>query len=440
MEFVRHHVSASGNSTLRGFFNSENVDFDPPSNSLRQNIKKAKARYVHGLADGATGDDEEDDIRDAIAGSENSYEVIRMVGAVDGWGGLDDELPEGHLDPIATTIARVLDQRDYAVYQLIRRYLVLLDYNTSPNLGDCFMRLLQWPSQFQAVEIDLLLSRKADILKGVTSATMRDRTNMIAAALVGPPAFAAYAGAALPRVNELISLMLEVNYTTRICVPLAALNYQPLYAILLEMVDATLTAQQRTACRDTFDRLKLEFSACKNSVDVVGSNEAKTTINRFTVTLKAAIDNFPPTLPAPTAISAIGAALGTAAGAIAGTLADLKTAVATLPDALAGAINLGSLLGSSDDDAARNLVSQMQSQGWLARAPFDVKRKLINALLDGFTVDDDEDAINSIMQAARGYDQAELYQLAAAATWESLSMSMDGDQYDTLENTLSQPV
>ena len=108
MEFVKRHVNASGsilnpsgNTTLREFFSSAEVDFDPPSLSLRQNIMKAKARYVYELADGVTGDDEEDAIRDIMVASENSYELIRMVGAIGGWAGLDDELPEGHVDPIA---------------------------------------------------------------------------------------------------------------------------------------------------------------------------------------------------------------------------------------------------------------------------------------------------------------------------------------------------
>jgi len=43
------------------------------------------------------------------------------------------------------------------------------------------------------------------------------------------------------------------------------------------------------------------------------------------------------------------------------------------------------------------------------------------------------------MQAAKGYDQAELYQMAAAATWDSLYSSIDGDEYEELVNTLQQP-
>jgi hypothetical protein len=435
MESARQALAAGGATSFIGYFSSVATDYGPWSGSLRINISKAKAKRVSDLAEGNTDDDDENEIRDLIVQSENSYEVIAMIAAIGGWSELDDELSEEYLDQIATTIAQVLDQRDYAVYQLVRRYLGLLDYNASPDLGDCFMQLLQWPAQFQPAEIDLLLSRKDDILKGVTSATMRDRTNMIAAAHVGPDVIAAYQATTLARRDELTSLMMEVGYTTRICTALALLDYQPLYAVITDTVDPSLSDQQRVACRDTLDRLKLEFSATKNSVDVVGSGQAQATIARFTVTRQAALDNFPATLPAPAAISAIAAALGAAAG----TLADLQTAIEDLPDALAGAIDLGELLGTSDDDNARNLVSQMQSQGWLARAPFDVKRKLINAMLDGFTGDDDENAINAILQAAKDYDQAELYQLSAAATWDALYSSIDGDQYDELEDILHQP-
>ena len=436
MEFAKHHVNASGNNSLRGFFGSENVDFDPPSPSLRINIMKAKARFVYELADGATDDDDEDAIKDTMASSENSYELIRMVGAMDGWEGMDDELPEGHLDPIAARLAQVLDQRDYVVYQLIRRYLILLDYNASPNLGDCFARLLQWPNEFQADEIDLLLSRKGDLLRGITSATMRDRTNMVNAARIIPAIINLYTALTPHRSNELISLMHEANYTTRIGASLVALDYQPLYGVIADMVDPSLTNLQRVACRDTCLRLSLEFAAAAKAVDVVGSNEAKSTINRFMNVLKAALDNFPATLPAPTALAPIIAALG----AVGNTFATLQTAITNLPDALLGPITLSNLLGSDDDDTSRQLISELNSQGSLANTSFKVKLTLVNSLLDGWTVDDDEIGIIRVMEAAKAHDQAELYQLASAATWESLYSSVDGDEYDTMEGILQQPV
>jgi hypothetical protein len=146
-----------------------------------------------------------------------SPELTRLVGVMDGWEGLDDELTEAYLDQIGTQLAQVLDQRDYVVYQLIRRYLVLLDYNTtitSPTLGDCFSRLMQWPVEFQADEIDLLLSRKADLLKGITSATMRERTNMVNAARILPAVIQSYLTLMPHRLAELVALMHEANYTT----------------------------------------------------------------------------------------------------------------------------------------------------------------------------------------------------------------------------------
>jgi hypothetical protein len=438
MEFVKHHVAASGNSSLRGFFGSDNVDFDPPSLSLRQNITKAKAKYVYDLADGFTDDDDEDAIRDTMTSSENSYELIRMVGAMGGWEGLDDELTEAYLDQIGTQLAQVLDQRDYVVYQLIRRYLVLLDYNIGPNsptLGDCFTRLMQWPVEFQADEIDLLLSRKADLLKGITSATMRDRTNMVNAARILPAVIQSYLTLMPHRFNELVALMHEANYTTRIGDLLVRLDYSPLYQVIADMVNPGLTNAQRIACRDTCMRMSLEFAAAAKAVEVVGSNEAKSTVNRFMETLKAALDNFPPTLPAPGAVAAIIAVLGS----VGNTLSELMTAVSNLPDALAGAITLGALLGTDDDDKARQLTSEMSSQGCLANASFKVKITCINAALDGWTVDDDENSINRVMQASKWYCQAELYQLAAAATWDSLYSGVDGDEYDTLLGLLQDP-
>jgi hypothetical protein len=98
METVRHHVTASGNSTLRGFYGSDNVDYDPPSNSLRINVQKAKCQHVYQLADGYTDGDDERDIRDTMSHSENSYEMVRMYFAMRNWEGLDDELEEGYLD------------------------------------------------------------------------------------------------------------------------------------------------------------------------------------------------------------------------------------------------------------------------------------------------------------------------------------------------------
>jgi hypothetical protein len=436
MEFVKHHVDRSGNTSLRGFFSSDAVDFDPPSLSLRANITKAKAKVVYDLADGFTSDSEEDEIRDILIHSENSYELIRLVDVMEGWEGMDDELPEGHVDQVATQLAGVLDQRDYVVYQLIRRYLILLDYTTCPNLGDCFMRLLAWPKEFQAAEFDLLLSSKGPLLKGIASATMRERKNMVEAARIHINVISQYLVVVPHRVNDLMALMFEVNYTTRICALLVAFDYRPLYDVIADMVNPALSNLERQACRDTCDTLSFEFSATAKAVEFLGSNEAKSTINRFMRTLNTALVNFPTTLPAPTDVGAIVTALG----GVGNTLVDLQTTIFNLPDAFGDILDISNILNTSDDDKARTLASELNSQGWLSQTSFNVKLKLVNSLLSGSTGDDDEIALLRIMEAAKVHELAELYQLAAAATWEALYSSVDGDEYDTLESILHQPI
>jgi hypothetical protein len=437
MEFARHHVQASGNSTLKGFFNSENVDYDPPSLSLRHNIKKAKCQYVYSLASGATGDPEEEAIRDAMQNSENSYELIRMVFAMDGWAGMDDELEEAYLDPIATRIAQVLDQRDYPVYQRIRRALYILDYNSSPNFGDYFLKILTWPAQFQPAEFDSILNQKAEILKRIASATLRHRDNMVNAARILPTVIALYDAVAPHREDELIRLMHQVNYTTRICTSLEQLRYDDLYNVILDMADPGITdVRQRQACHDAVLDLSLEFGAAEGAVKVAGTTEAKSTVGRFMLARKAALDTFTPTVPPATILTAIAAIVAP----LATTLAGVKDAILHLPDILTASLTLPSLTGSGADDNARTMISEANAQGWLPRLAARIKLEAINACLSGSTDDDDEIAINKVLNAAKGYDQAELYQLASSATWESLYTSFNGDEYDQLEDILSQPV
>jgi len=433
MEFVRHYVHDSGNSSLRGFFSSEAVDFDPPSNSLRANVRKANCRSIYNLADGSTDDDDEVEIRDRMVYSHNSYELVRMMQVMDNWEGLDDELEEGQVDDVAKQLVVVLEQRDFVPYQLARRYLAILDYATSPTLGSSLSQLLRWPEPWRSVEIDTLLGvGRGALLKSITSATMRGRDGSVNAAHIDPGVIGAFGAAPLAKGAEIVGLMHEVIYTSNICSGLRKLDYTPLYLIVADMVDGSKPPVQRIACRDTCLRLGPEFSAAARAVNTMGSSEAKATVNRFMATLKAATDNFSPTLPAPSAIDPILAALG----ALAGTLADLITAITNLPDAFT-TLTLSDLLDETGDDDARALVNELNSQSTLAHLGFSLKLTLLNAIIDGWTDDDDETAINHILRAAHDYDIGEVYQLVTGVSWEALDSCMNGDEYDTMEGILN---
>jgi hypothetical protein len=231
--------------------------------------------------------------------------------------------------------------------------------------------------------------------------------------------------------------MYQINYTARICVQLEMLRYDDLYSVLLDMADPAITdRRQRQACHDAIVFLHLEFAAAQGAVNFAGDNAAKTTVGRFMTARQAALDAWTPNGPAATILTAIAQIIAP----LATTIANLRQAIINLPDQLTAALTLPSLFGSDSDDHARNLVSEARSQGWLSRLATRIKTLAINACLDGSTGDEDEDAILVCLHAARDYDQAELYQLAAAATWETLDSSIDGEQYDDLEGLLDRPV
>jgi hypothetical protein len=54
-------------------------------------------------------------------------------------------------------------------------------------------------------------------------------------------------------------------------------------------------------------------------------------------------------------------------------------------------------------------------------------------MLDGPTLDEDEDAILTILRETKTRSPAEFLQLTASATWEALDTDFNGEQYDQLE-------
>lgn len=437
MRGARAFVAASGKTSIRGFFGSDAVKYDPSSASLRVNVRKFLGKQVYDLADGATSDEEEEQIRDIMVGCDNSYELVRLFGTMRGWKGLDDELPESYLDPIARRLSQLLDQRDYIPYQMIRRYLLLFDYNAAPTLGDCFEKLLrQWPPEFLPGEIDMILAQKGALLESIARAVLREQDLMKRAATISLATINLCASLPLHRGGELVALMHEVNYTVTICGHLATLDYVNLYGVVLDMAQPPpFPNAQRIACRDSFVRLAPELAATAKAVEIFGTGQNKSTVDRFNTMLKAAIDNFPAAAPNPGLLAAIATTLN----GVAGSVADLLTLISNLTGTVIAAINLPNLTGSSGDDTARFMVSELHARNLLGRVPTRVKTMAINAALSGWTVDDDEIAILRVLEQSKILCQAELYQLAAGATWESLDTSIDGDQHDELESLLNTP-
>ncbi|MCA3405544.1 MAG: hypothetical protein INF76_18435 [Roseomonas sp.] len=264
---------------------------------MRINVQKAKCNFVVGLANGATSRAEEERIRDAVGRSQNSYEVIRMVSALGGWDGMDDELEPGDLDEIAKNIAQVLDQRDYPVYRFIRRHLPVLHYDDDkqgPSLGDAVKRLLTMPSRSMKNEINLLLSQTDEMMLRIGLAGLRARSHMVRAAGVSIETIEAVTTQAPPvhRRDELVTFLYRAVYTVRIATALELRQYGDLYKVLIDMADGSKDLRLRRAARDSLETMAKAFLAVERAVQTYGSNEARTTVGRFMVARRRALDAF----------------------------------------------------------------------------------------------------------------------------------------------------
>jgi hypothetical protein len=264
---------------------------------------------------------------------------------------------------------------------------------------------------------------------------------MVSAASIPVVVIALYDSKAPPREDDLVQMMHQTNYTTRICMSLERLIYFDLYSVILEMADPAITdVRQRQACHDAVDSLNLEFAAAEGAVKYYGDNLAKSTVGRFMLAREAALGAFAPAVPPGTILTAIAHAIATAEALAAGTIADLQKAIIDLPDSLTTGITLGSVTGWSDDDNARNFIAEANSQNWVPQIASRIKVHAMDSCLTGWTGGDDEIAVNTILRTSKGYDEAECYQLAAAATWSMLYGGIDGENYLELRDViLSQP-
>jgi hypothetical protein len=251
------------------------------------------------------------------------------------------------------------------------------------------------------------------------------------------------AGSELYRTAELQRLSWEVFYTDLICAQLARGEYRLLQQTLTDLFNPG--SQQfpfpvrNVALFNMLRRWDRHFVAMERLISVLGSERQKADVRRYMKTRKLFMDNFPvlqqPPAPPAGFLAAIQQAIQsitTTLNEVAGTFQNLVDAVQAIVTTIDN-INADQLLGNTGDDAARAAVSTMSTQGLLAILPAEYKVQLINKMLDGPTLDEDEDAVLTILRETKTRSPAEFLQLTASATWEALDTDFNGEQYDQLE-------
>jgi hypothetical protein len=203
---------------------------------------------------------------------------------------------------------------------------------------------------------------------------------------------------------------------------------------LPDLFDPAKSLGQRMALFDSLRRVESTMKAMEKIIHVVGSVRQKSEVTRFESAVRLAMNTPPTNPPTPGLIGQLAALFGV----VTNQFDALRAAAMDVAAEFAGLISFASLLGTLDDDEARNLTSVLlgEEEGSLATIPTQMKTELINRMVEGATVDDDEQAINNILNATRKQSAAEYLQLIIASRFGELDSAIQGAEFDVFMKTL----
>lgn len=417
------------------------------TNSLKHAIWKWKLARINGLFANDTDEAEEDNALALILSAESADELLFLirgsatgvpnVSRTVGWPALDYELDQLDLNEICNLLNELLDRRDYIVDHVLGRF-----FNDTGSLADIQINqatavmttlVSSFSTSTARALVDELLQKRLEILEGIEKIVLRDKSTHIIVfrALID--------NVLIPITNYqaplLTQLSWETHYEELIGSQLESIEYVLLLTTLPELVDATLPQIRRQALFDILRRWDAAFQAMEDTVDAVGDVRQKADMRAFMRAKRVFQQNFPQATPAPGVIAQLLQTLGI----IGNNIADLRMGMLDLSQSINEALTFAKLFGTIEDDEARQAASALSTQNTgvgdetrLSVLPFSVKFQLINRMLDGATLDEDERGILLTLSHTKRRSVAEFAQLVAAAGWEELDESLDGDEHDEL--------
>jgi hypothetical protein len=397
--------------------------------AFRRGLAERGRRMIDGMFSDGTSEEDEDRALAILLGADKPGTLF-LINALT-WSRLDDELDEPDLTQIALHLSRVCDARDYRVGAILQRAF-WSDPAALRERSDNDLRLAAAaiPLEVRQQVADEVVRTRGSVTESVGSMSLRGLASDVREFRV---LIDFIQSTGLHHPPQLAQVSWELFYAERICSQLARGEVRLLFGTLPEMLDAALPAVRRVAHYDMMRRWDREFVAFEEIVKAIGSSRQQSDMRRFMEARRLFVDNFPTAAPAqPNALQqAILAILG-ALNSVAGGFQDLAAAVHAIAQAIDD-LSVPKLFGTSSDAEAVNATNSLLGKDLLSRLPNAHKIELIERLLDGAVEDEEEQAILTILRETKKRSVAEFAQLVAQATWEKLSNSFNGQEYDDLE-------
>lgn len=396
--------------------------------ALAKLSRSNRKQLVEALLDGDTGEDEEDAARDILLSEPSGSGLIKLCCDVGGWPRLFSELDGDALTEIAAAIAVKLDLEK----RLLAKSLPWL-YESDADIPALIAALT--PEQQNALIDKLLLARqglmaqvKGNLRRGLG---LEDDFEIAFAATVD--ALLSHGQYQAARLGQ---LKYEIYYTLLVARNLYEMDYGQLVKYLPDMADGALPAEKRSAVFQVFRLFAPEFSAMAEWVGAAGDADQQARLKRFNNVKDAFILNFNAQAAPQDLLDQILAALKDIGEEVIGSIDDLRAMLAQLAKELATIVTLDNFTGAAADDNARLFINRLKSmtQGSvniLARLPLAAKQQLCAYCLDGFTGDEDEEAILNVLSVTKQASHAEYFQLLTALTMTVLDDSIQGDEWDS---------
>jgi hypothetical protein len=400
--------------------------------SVTRAIWEDRVGAVKNFFSGGTDEEDEDKalhiIMKSVSYAGLAFKVNKLT-----WDVLDDELDEKDNTEIAARLSTLRDRKEHAIDMVFRGLALNPENFPQSQSADVEQAIrdrvtfLGGPGRLSFAND--LIARRRQLLFSIGLFALRalptrshEFTVLLDDLSLRLPA----------QAPELQALRWEAFYDNRVCVQLERARYRVLMTTLPDMIDPSLPAEQRRAILDTLNRRDGEFRAMQSYINVLGTVQQRTDVERFMDARQLFMENFTPNPPTPTVIQTIAAFFNSVASEISALRAD----VANATQGLINSLDLGHLTESEKDDKSREVVGVLGERRPIL--PFQWKALLIRMMEEGNSDDDDEQAILQILTDSKARSIAEFAQLIAAQGWESLSFSFDGQESDDLEKLLSE--
>ena len=418
-----------------------------PHPSVKHAIWLRKFQSIWVFFGGGTSEEQEDKALNILLGAESADELLFLVRNLL-WTNLDDELDENDIDSLAGTLSMLLDRSDSRLHRWLGRFVtadpwVVHEVDQATVLAEINATVPTYSGGVGIAFIDEMLSQEDILLDQVAVFALRNvRTHVLEFGWL----LTALAGAVPDRAADLQRMGWRLFYTDGICVSIQRRAFDQLFPMLPDMVDPGIPLVQRTALFDMLRRWEDRFRAIEDTVNLLGTGEQQGAIARLRSAIQVFLSNFPTTTPAPGVIATIANAFGEAADSI----EELRDEVANFAVAFVDMFaEWPSFLNDMTDDEAHFLINTLLGVkihgggvSLVAVIPTGLKLALIDRLIDGSTVDADEQAILTMLRESQHgvstsrQAKAEFLQLIDGR-YDRLDFSLDHTEHDQFEQLLA---